>query len=283
MASNNNGFDGLIDVVDNPSSGDYVDKIDTTGDGIADVYTYDNNNDGIADYFSGDTNGDGVTDMQLQDTDFDGKVESGWGEENWTAITDSDASDMTVDDVTLNQDYSLDSDHDGRDHDGLTNVDEYESGLDASLADSDGDHFSDSDELYMETDPTDWQRDGPDRLAKRRVGRLGEHPGVGRLGRHIVRFRELRHHVLRHVELVRLLQFVRQLQQLRLLQLVRHVEQLRLLEQLLIDSWTDPPTGSRASWSPYLARDRFGGLASGLGDAGCRRRDGIGMLFRPLR
>lgn len=157
MASNNNGFDGLIDVVDNPGSGDYVDKIDTTGDGIADVYTYDNNNDGIADYFSGDTNGDGVTDMQLQDTDFDGKVESGWGEENWTAITDSDASDMTVDDITLNQDYSLDSDHDG-----LTNVDEYESGLDASLADSDGDHFSDSDELYMETDPTDWQSAGWD-------------------------------------------------------------------------------------------------------------------------
>lgn len=156
MASNS-GFESLIDVVDNPADGAFVDKIDTTGDGIADVYTYDNNDDGIADYYSGDTDGDGVTDMQLQDSDFDGQIESGWGEENWTSITDSASSDMTTDDVTHNLDYSLDSDHDG-----LTNVDEYESGLDASLADTDGDTFTDSSEMYMETDPTDWQSAGWD-------------------------------------------------------------------------------------------------------------------------
>lgn len=63
--------------------------VDTSGDGVADLYAYDVNHDGLADVYGFDPNQDGVNEVWATDFDHDGNPENVFFDRNQDGIDDA--------------------------------------------------------------------------------------------------------------------------------------------------------------------------------------------------
>jgi len=125
---------------------------DTDGDGIPDYLDTDSDGDGIPDSEEGydDTDGDGVPNYQDDDSDGDGTPDGEDGDTDGDGISNEDEGTGDSDGDGIPDANDTDSDNDG-----VPDDEEVANGTDPLSSDTDGDGWTDLQEQYCGSDPTD--------------------------------------------------------------------------------------------------------------------------------